>query len=231
MCRNPVKGYILFEEYLLPHQPLNNMPHLKSHPLLLILDMQNGFCHPSGSFSAIGMPTTRQAAIIPSINHLRELCRTHHIPIFYTQTAFAADYSDAGIAEDELPGLKDAKGFIRGTWDAEIVEELKPLPEEVVVQKTRNNAFWRTGLEERLAERGVDQIIATGVATNVCVESTVREARSYGFHALTVSDGTATLSDQMQEASMVNLRFFGGTVTIRELEAELRERDQEGGRA
>ncbi|KAL9621497.1 MAG: hypothetical protein Q9160_004027 [Pyrenula sp. 1 TL-2023] len=144
------------------------MNRLKSDPALLIIDMQNGFCDTSGSFSQIGMPVTRQAAIIPSIKHLREVCRAPGIPISYTQTGFAKDYSDAGIAEDELPGLKDTKGFIRGTWDAEIDDELKPeSEEEVVVQKTRNNAFWQTGFEQQLAEKDINQIIATGVATNI----------------------------------------------------------------
>lgn len=200
------------------------MAKLKSHPALLIIDMQNGFCSPSGSFSKIGIPTSRQAGAIAPIAWLASLCRNHHVPVLYTQTAFNADYSDAGLSENEHPGLKDAGGFVRDTWDAEIVEELAPRAGETVVQKTRNNAFFGTGLEGILREKGIEQIIAVGVATNICVESTVRDARSYGFHALTVSDATATLSDELQRASEMNLKFFGGTVTVRQLEEELESR-------
>ena len=197
------------------------MARLKSHPALVVIDMQNGFCNPQASFGRLGIPTTRQAAIIPTIKQLIRVCRAHGIPVFYTQAGFNEDYSDAGIAEEELPGLKDAKGFVRGSWDAEIVEELKAEPSDTIIHKTKNNAFFGSSLDQRLREKNINQIIATGVATNVCVESTVRDARSYGFHAVTVSDGTATLSEEQQAASMLNLQRFGGTITAKELEDEL----------
>ena len=135
--------------------------------------------------------------------------------------SFNEDYSDGGILIDAIPGLRDLKGFVRGTWDAEILDDLKPQANETVILKTRNGAFWKTGLDKILEERGIDQIIFTGIATNVCVESTVREAWSHGFHCLTVSDATAALSDEEQMASMTNLQHFGGTVSVKELEEEL----------
>ena len=197
------------------------MARLKSKPALFIIDMQNACCHPSGTFSKLGLPASRLLAVVPAINHLRTLCHACGIPVFYTEMSFKEDYSDAGILVESFPGLSDIKGFVRGTWDAQIVDDLKPESNETVILKARNTAFWGTGLDKILAEQGINQIIATGVGTNVCVESTVRDAFTYGFYALTVSDATATLSDEEQMSSLINLRSFGGIISVKELEDEL----------
>ena len=200
------------------------MARLKSHPALVIIDMENGFCHPSGCFGMMGMPVSSQQSIVPAINRLRSVFHVHGLPVFFTATAFNEDYSDAGLDVNDFPALKDARGFIRGTWDAQIVDELKPNETtETLILKTANTAFWKTGFDELLRKRGINQIIATGVGTNVCVESTVRDARTHGFHTLTVSDATATVSEEEHQASMLNLRRFGGIITTEELEKELKE--------
>ena len=197
------------------------MTRLKSNPALFIIDMQNASCDPSGTFGKLGLPVSRHQAVIPAINHLRTLCHARGIPVFYTELSFKEDYSDAGIIVEIFPGLSDLKGFIRGTWDAQIVDDLKPTSSETLILKTRNTAFWGTGLDKILAEQGINQIIATGVGTNMCVESTVRDAITYGFYALTVSDATATSSDEEQQSSLINLRGFGGVISSKELEDEL----------
>ena len=196
---------------------------LQSHPALAIIDMQNGFCHPSGSFGKSGLPTTNHMAIVPTINRLKALCRDRGIPIIYTQMAWNEDYSDAGLLADTIPDLKANKGLIRGTWDVEILDDLKPQPNDLIITKTRNTAFWRTEFEQILRERGINQIIATGVGTDVCVESTVRDAWTNGFYALTVTDATATLTREEHEASLLSMKYFGGTISAKELEAELQE--------
>ncbi|APA08414.1 hypothetical protein sscle_03g031840 [Sclerotinia sclerotiorum 1980 UF-70] len=199
------------------------MTRLNSSPILLVVDMQNGFCHPSGSFSKVGIPILRQAAIFPVIKRLIDLCRRTGIPVFYTRMEFSEDFSDAGIMIDGKPGLKQAKALIRGTWDAQILDELRPEPYDFVVSKQRHSAFFGTDLHRVLSERGIDQIIVTGVATNICVESTVRDAWMYGFQSLTVQDATDTLSEKEHLASIINLQHFGGTISSRELEEELQK--------
>ena len=197
------------------------MARLKSSPALLIVDMQNGFCHPSGSFSKIGIPISRHAAIIPKIARLTRLCQSHNIPIIYTRMEFNEDYSDAGLMLDGLPGIKEAEGLVRDTWDAQIVDELQPHPDAanvVVLSKTRHSAFFDTELSRLLKERDINQIIVTGVGTNVCVEATVRDSWTHGFQAITVSDATGTVSEEEQRASMTNLQHFGGSISVEELE-------------
>ena len=201
------------------------MIRLKCFPALLVVDMQNAFCHPSGSFSKIGLPISRHAAIIPAIRHLKSLCNAHSIPIFYTQMAFNRDYSDAGIVIDSISStLKNIKALVHSTWDAQIVDDLRPCSRDTLVTKTRNSAFFETNLRRLLRNQGINQIIATGVGTNVCVESTVRDAWAHGIHALTISNATATLNEEEQMASMINLRHFGGTISVEEFEMELKHR-------
>ena len=195
---------------------------LRPSPALLIIDMQNGFCHSEGSFAKLGLPATRNLTIVPAINELRKLFHEHGLPVIYTREGWNEDYSDSGILLDSdlFKPLKELKGFIRGTWDFEIIDDLAPDIEakgEIVLDKTRNTAFWGTNLAERLRVMGVDQLVATGVGTNVCVESTVRDAITNGFHTVTVSDATATLSEEEHKASLMNLQYFGGIATMVEV--------------
>lgn len=150
---------------------------------------------------------------------LRCLCRKHKIPIFYTKTGRNADNSDAGLMFP--PSMLELRGFIRGTWDTEIVDELKPESADVVLEKTRNSAFIRTRFADILAERRINHLIATGVGTNVCVESTARDAWQNDFAVVTVGDATAALSEDEHNATLKNLQWFGGTATVSEIEEAL----------
>lgn len=118
--------------------------------------------------------------------------------------------------------MKDLGQFDSGTWDTEIVDKLKPdeTKHEIVIDKTRNTRFWKTILQEKLVELNSDQLIVTGVGANVCVESTVRDARTNSIRA--VSDGTAILSDESHQASLKNMRWFGEVATADELVAALK---------
>ena len=198
---------------------------LKGSPALLIIDMQNGFCHPDGSFANMGLPTGRHLSIVPAISTLRSTFRERGYPIIYTREGWNAEYSDSGILLDGamFAPLKDMRGLIRGTWDFEIIDELAPdeSEREIVLDKTRNTAFWGTDLAQMLQDLGVNQLVATGVGTNVCVESTVRDAITNGFHTVTVSDATATLSNEEHQASLKSLQYFGGCATLEELQVAI----------
>jgi ureidoacrylate peracid hydrolase len=118
------------------------MALLKSKPALLVIDIQNGFVHPSGSLGKIGMPLSGMIGVIPSIHRLREIARKHNLPVMYTRLSFTSYYSDC-FDSPLATGLKALKGFIRGTWDADIVDELNPAANEIVMGKTRSIASGR----------------------------------------------------------------------------------------
>lgn len=201
---------------------------LKSHPALLIIDMQNGFCHPDGCFGKLGMPLSNHLAIVPTINKLRAASQAAKIPIVFTRLCYNEDYSDAGVQMEEQPQVKELRGFVRGTWDADILDELAPdtTRGEVVIDKTRNSAFFKTDLEDVLRSRGVNQLLCTGVASNVCVESTVRDGVAMDYYCKTLSDATATLTMEDHNACMKNLVWFGGVVSADEVLRALEQRQE-----
>jgi ureidoacrylate peracid hydrolase len=102
----------------------------------------------------MGMPLFDITEVIPSIQRLREIARKYNLPIMYTRLSFASDYSDC-FDSPLATGLKALKGFIRGTWDVDIVDELSPAANEIVMDKARSTAFWKTRLEEKMAEHGM----------------------------------------------------------------------------
>ena len=208
------------------------MFELKSHPALVIIDMQNGFCHPQGTCAKLGISVQNQLEIVPTINKLRSRSHASNIPVFYLYIAYNENYSDAGVLYEE-PGMDRWKkgGFIRGTWDTEILDDLKPDvsdPNEIVIEKTRTTGFWRTELESQLRSRGINQLLLTGVGTNVCVESTARDAVTYGFFCKTIRDATATLTEEEHEASLKTLdHYFGGVASSAEVLEALDKRHEQ----
>jgi ureidoacrylate peracid hydrolase len=101
------------------------------------------------------------------------------------------------------------------------VDELTRAANEIVMDKTRSTAFWKTKLQEKTAHLGVKQLIVAGVGTNVCVESTVRDAFAHDVRVVVVSDATAALTSEEHEASLNSMRFFGQVADIAEAEKEL----------
>ena len=102
-----------------------------------------------------------------------------------------------------------------GSWEGDFYGDIRPQPGEPVVTKHRYSAFYNTDLDSILRSQGIRTIVLTGVATNVCVETTAREGFVRDYYVVLVSDGTATYSDEDQQATIRNIdRFFGEVVTI-----------------
>lgn len=201
---------------------------LKSHPALLIIDMQNGFCHPEGCFGKLGMPVSNHLAIVETINKLRAASHAAKVPVIFTRLCYNQDYSDAGVQMEEQPQIKELRGLVRGTWDADVLDELAPdtARGEIVIDKTRNSAFFKTGLEDLLRSRGVNQLLCTGVGSNVCVESTVRDGAARDYYCKTISDATATLTMEDHNACMKNLVWFGGVASSDDILRALKQRQE-----
>lgn len=199
------------------------MVQLASAPALLVVDMQNGFCHKQGTFAKMGMQC-EPTVIVPHINQLRSASRAANIPIFFLRAGFNADYSDFRGGGDDKNPLQKMRGFIRGSWDADILDELTPEPDEPVFDKTRNSAFFGTSLEKTLKERGINHLILTGVGTDVCVETTARDAFQMDFDVTTISDATGSTNEPDHLAALHALRRFGGTASTAEVIEALRKR-------
>jgi ureidoacrylate peracid hydrolase len=181
--------------------------------------MQNGFCHEDGFMNKIGLDWTTSRDAIGPVKQLADAARAADLPVFYTRYTLNPDYSDAGLITEIFPEIMEANGMVRDTWDAEIVDELAPKPGDRVVDKTRYSAFYDTDLEQQLRDLKTEALIVCGVTTNVCVESTVRDAFFRDIRVIVPSDATAAVTPELHEGALEDFRYsFGPVVTVAELE-------------
>lgn len=187
--------------------PLPLPPLDPARTILFVCDMQNGFVKPGGSISKLGLPTDRTVEPIAPIKRMISAFRDVGAPVLFSQMWLRADYTDAGILAEVFPPLKGLGHCVAETWDAEIISELAPEPNDYIVRKTRFDAFHGTNLELTLRCLGIEQIVMVGIATNVCVEATVRGAFSRDFRVLLAVDATASYTKEMEEASLGSMGF------------------------
>ncbi|MDZ7263293.1 MAG: isochorismatase family protein [candidate division KSB1 bacterium] len=173
--------------------------HLNSCALLII-DMQE-------YFRAIAAP------ILPAMISLIQCCRQAKLPIIYTRHAHRDPVSDGGMLANWWSEL-----IIDGTAAAKLLPEIAPQVNEQVILKHRYSAFFETDLQAILQQRQIRQLIIGGVMTNLCCETTAREAFVRDYEVIFLSDGTATSHQDYQRATLLNLAYgFAHILTCQEL--------------
>jgi ureidoacrylate peracid hydrolase len=206
------------------------MLNLGRKPALVVVDMQNGFCAPEGFMAKVGLGYENAAAVVRPVVQLIEAARSARLPIFYTRYSLNADYSDAGLLTELYAGIEETGAMVRGTWDNALVDELQPAEGEVVIDKTRYSTFVGTDFGERLSDLGVDTLIVCGVTTEICVESTVRDAFARDIRIFVPSDATAAADVQRHEDALRVIAYgFGTVTTLAELEEALARLPQPAG--
>jgi biuret amidohydrolase len=148
--------------------------------------MQNDFVQEG---APIEIPRAR--AMVPRLNRLLNVCRAHQIPVIYLHHVIRGGDIDAGRLADHYEAIRNNHAIIAGTPNVEIYDELKPQPGDLVVAKPRYSAFYGTDLEAILRSKGIDTLIISGTVTNVCCESTTRDAFSRDDKVIFLSDGNA----------------------------------------
>ncbi len=177
-----------------------------AHTALIVVDMQNDFGAEGGMFHRAGIPISGvQAAVAPTARALAA-ARRAAIPIVYLKMQFEPDLSDAGGAEApnlivhrrlgvgepvRAPDGRQGRILIKDTWNTEILPELAPEADDIVVSKHRFSGFFETDLDATLNELGVTSLIFTGCTTSICVESTLRDAFYRDYRCLLLEDCTA----------------------------------------
>ena len=193
---------------------------------LLIVDMQHAFLMPGGSMARLGLSTTRGNAIIEPIHRLLDAFRARRLPVIHTLTTFRSDYVDAGLVAERFPALRPLGHIINGTWDAQIVERLLPRDGEYMIAKSRFSAFYGTSLELVLRALHVDTLVVAGVATNLGIESTIRDAFARDMRVVLPRDATASYTREMEDASLATLGFmFADVVSVADVESALAARE------
>jgi ureidoacrylate peracid hydrolase len=198
---------------------------------VVVVDMQNAFASKGGMLDLAGADILGAPGVVRSIRTVLDAAQPAGIPIVYLQMGYKADLSDSGGPDTpnwhkELgirmmncrPELK-GKLVTIGTWDFDIVDELKPRGEDLVIVKKRYSGFARTVLDEELRKRGIRYLFFTGIATNVCVESTLRDAFFLDYWPVLITDAAmAAGAVAMHDATVENVEnFFGWTMGAADL--------------
>jgi ureidoacrylate peracid hydrolase len=163
---------------------------------LLVIDMENAFCHPDGTLGRSGVDVTAAREAITRVRCLVEACQATDVPVIWImQQHFVDDRSRARKRLVSHTQKRVTPPAIAGTWDAELVDELAPLVVDptLVVTKHRFGAFHETRLDQLLRMLGVTTVVVSGVFANTCVETTIREAYMYDYDVVVADDAVAAV--------------------------------------
>ena len=195
---------------------------------VIVIDMQNAYASVGGYVDKAGFDVAPAAAAIGQIVRVLETARAAEMPVIYLQNGWDADYVEAGTpsspnwhksnalktmrARPELAGQLLA----RGGWDYELVDALAPQPGDIRLHKTRYSAFFNSQLDSVLRSRGIRTLVFVGIASNVCVESTLRDGFHLEYFGIMLEDATHHLGpDFVREATVYNIeKFFGWVSTV-----------------
>ena len=190
------------------------------HCALVIIDMQRDFVMPGGFGETLGNDVTPCHAIIPTLERVLDAFRTAGLPVIHTRECHQPDLSDCPPAKRTRGNPKLRIGdigpmgriLIAGEQGADIVPELYPVDGEIIIDKPGKGAFFATGLDEILRQGGIEQLIFAGVTTEVCVQSTMREANDRGYEGLLLTDCTESYFPQFKQAAIEMIVAQGAIV-------------------
>jgi nicotinamidase-related amidase len=187
---------------------------------LVIIDMQRDFIEPGGFGASLGNDVTRLQAIVPTVQAVLSAWRRAGGLVVHTREGHVPDLSDCPPAKRlrGAPTLRIGdKGpmgrvLVIGEPGHAIIRELAPVDGELVIDKPGKGAFHATGLQQALHERGITHLVLMGVTTEVCVQTTMREANDRGYDVLLVEDGTESYFPEFKAATLAMLTAQGGIV-------------------
>ncbi|MBD1915375.1 MULTISPECIES: isochorismatase family cysteine hydrolase [Cyanophyceae] len=192
------------------------------HTALLIIDMQNDFCHPDGfNSSQLSLSLESVRAIIPSIQVLLDWSRKMGLTVVFTRESHSPDLSDLTSSKQKRytnagspigePG-KMGRFLVQGEKGVEIIDELKPLPHEIQLDKPAHSCFVNTQLDHKLRSQNITHLLITGVTTQCCVLATYRHASDLGYDCLLLDDCCAAFDRADHDATIHILQSEGGVL-------------------
>ena len=197
---------------------------------LLVIDMQRDFCEHGGFGEMLGNDISEVTAIIPQVGKVIDHCRSLGVPVIYTKEGHLPDLSDCPPSKlrrskKQGAGIGDmgpmGRIMIQGEPGNDIVPELYPKEEDIVIHKCGKGSFYKTALEDILQEKGIESLIVTGVTTHVCVQTTIREANDRGYECLLIKDASAAYdrADHLASLQMITQQgaIFGWTADTKSL--------------
>jgi biuret amidohydrolase len=187
---------------------------------LIVIDMQRDFIEPGGFGATLGNDVGLLAAIVPTVANLIAWCRGHGVRVMHTREAHRPDLADCPPAKRLRgnPALRIGDGssmgriLIDGEPGNEIIAALAPVAGETVIVKPGKGAFYATALGDILRLQGITHLLLAGVTTEVCVQTTMREANDRGYDCLLIEDATESYFPEFKRAAMEMIRAQGAIV-------------------
>ena len=198
---------------------------------LVMIDMQRDFIEPGGFGETLGNDVSRLAPVVPAAAELIAWCRRQGVLVVHTKECHRPDLSDCPPAKRERGVPSQRIGdlgpmgriLIDGEPGADFVPQLQPQPGDVVIAKPDKGAFYATTLTDELAARGITHLLFGGVTTEVCVQTTMREANDRGYACLIVEEATGSYFPEFKASALAMIRAQGGivgwTATLADLQA------------
>jgi len=191
-----------------------------AHTALVVIDMQRDFIEKGGFGDSLGNDVARLEAIIPTTAALIQLFRDHRWPVIHTREAHKPDLSDCPPSKIRRGnpslhiGETGAMGrlLVAGEPGNQIVDALAPIEGEIVIDKPGKGMFWATGIHERLQGLGITHLVFAGVTTEVCVQTSMREANDRGYECLLIEDATESYFAMFKAATVAMIAAQGGIV-------------------
>lgn len=207
-----------------------------SKTAVIVVDMQNDFCSKGGLFDHAGVDISMVQRAVGAIRKVLSVGRAAGIKIIYLKMGFRPDLSDLG--EDESPNRvrhlhfgvgqpslapdgRQGRFLIRDTWNTDVIDELRPEADDIVLYKHRFSGFYQTELDQRLRRLGIKNLIFTGCTTSVCVDSTIRDAMFRDYRCVLLADCAGEpiggdLARTNHEASLLTIQTLFGWVSSSE---------------
>ncbi len=172
---------------------------------VVVVDMQNGFCHPDGSLYA-----PNSEAVIPPCVDLVSAAREAGAPVIYTRDVHPPEQFEDAHYYDEFD--RWGEHVLEGSWDAELVEELEPRDSELVIVKHTYDAFYQTQLEGYLESHGINDLVVCGTLANVCVLHTAGSAGLRDYRPIIVEDTVGSIEAEHREYAVDHADWLFGEV-------------------
>jgi nicotinamidase-related amidase len=197
------------------HQPFD-VP--RENTALVVIDMQKAFLKPEHDLG-LGADLSLFSAAIPGCVRLVDAARAANVPVIFARFVFLPGSHDRQALRGIRRGKEHDDILVAGTPGVEIVEELTPRPGDIVIDKSRPSVFVGTRLEPYLSANGIRNLVLCGVTTNICVESTARDAAQRDYDTFVVEDAVGEAEKTRHWHSLYTIDFTFGTVTdVREVE-------------
>lgn len=213
-----------------------NAPILKAEPesiqldakqtALIVVDMQNAYTSLGGYLDLAGFDVSKTQPVVKQIQQAIDVAHAAGIQVIFFKNGWDAEYVEAGgegspnfHKSNAIKTMKkkpelQGKLLSKGGWDYELIDELQPAPQDIVIEKPRYSGFFHTQLDSILRAKGIHNLVFTGIATNVCVESTLRDGFFLEYFGVLLDDACYQAGPvEAHEATLFNVKTFFGWVS------------------